>query len=204
MRFPFATLRNLALLGAALFLVGACATGSAPTDHYYRLAMTGDPVTWDQPMTEVLEVQRPIAGGLLDNRPLVYGDGAHAHELRAYHYHFWADRPSTMLQGELVDFLRAAGVAKQVITPDLRARADRVVSGRIRRLEQIRGDRPGIAVDLELILSDRSGVLMVKDYRRVVETRDASVTTAVAAINTALGDIARTFVDDLKAAQPIR
>ncbi|MDD3518987.1 MAG: LPS assembly lipoprotein LptE [Chromatiales bacterium] len=188
-----------AALLAALLLTSACATSTPPTDHYYRLAMTETPAARPQPLTNVLEVARFSTGALLDNRPLVYADARRAHELQTYHYHFWADRPTAMLQGQLVDYLRAAGIATQVVTPELRTRADHVLSGRIRRLEQVTGDQPQIAVDLELVLTDRAGnVVLLKDYRRVVDTRDVAVTAAVAAINGAIADIARELAADME------
>jgi len=79
-------------------------------------------------------------------RPLVYAEAGARHALHQYNYHFWADTPPRMAQELTVDMLRAAQVAEPVVTPEVRIRADYELTGKIKLLEHIRGERSSVIV----------------------------------------------------------
>ena len=127
---------RLALVFVAMAALGGC-LGSAPPvprDHFYRIQATAPPGAAERHLPGVLSVRPLEADGLLRERPLVFGATARPHKMQQHDYHYWTDPPPRMLQGQLVDYLRQSGVARAVVTPDLRIPPDFEVLGRIKRL----------------------------------------------------------------------
>jgi ABC-type uncharacterized transport system auxiliary subunit len=147
-----------------------------------------------------LEVERFVADGVTASRPLVYSESGQDHILQEYHYHFWVEPPPVMLRDELAAYLRAARVATIVVTPDVRAAADYVVGGRIKRLERVVGAQPAAVVELELWLRDvRSNrVRVLQTYRMRNDGGRDSVSDAVQSINQAVNVIFGRFLDDIR------
>ncbi len=184
---------------AVFLVVAACASPSpVPQDNYYRLTVP-PPEPGPVVLEGVVEVERFTADRVIAGRPIVYSGRAAPHEVREYHYHFWVEPPAALLRNELVDYLRAAGAAEAVVTPEMRLRSDYVISGRVRRLERVVGDDPGTLLELQLSVLRRGdeALLLLETYR--VESRDApeSVSAAVLSLNRALTEIFARFVDDL-------
>ena len=187
--------RAASVLFAAALVLAACSQPPVPEDHFYRIGVAA-PQARPQPLAETIEVERFIADGVVADRPIVYSDRGSAHEVQAYHYHFWVEPPTVMLQNQLVSFLRSANVAKRVVTPELRIEPDYVVTGKIIRFEQVRGNPPGIAVELELALK-RSGddrVLVLESRKIEAQAANDSVAAAVAAISQAVTRLFQDFV----------
>ena len=153
-------MRRLGFLVLALAGLAGC-IGSAPPvprDHYYRVLVappaqggalqnaTGQSATGQSAtgimFPGVLSVAPLDAGGLLRERPLLYSATGRAHEVQQHDYYYWMDPPPKMLQAQLVDYLRASGLAEAVITPDLRVRPDYEITGRLRRFERLLGGGP--------------------------------------------------------------
>lgn len=189
-------LKAKALTVAAAVALAACSQPPLPEDHFYRIEI-GAPaeVLAGPPIEGTLEVIPFLADGLTAKRPIVYVESGQSAELRAYHYHFWTDPPTIMLRDALVDYLRAANLARTVVTPEMRIEPDFVLRGRIRRLERVLGGFSGVVVELELGLrrtvDDR--LMMLDTYRVEAEAGDDSVAAFVAAVNRALADIYATF-----------
>ena len=187
---------------AVALLSGLAACGSAPPapeDHYYRLQAT---YAGTQPMTNplpgTLEVERFVADGLTSERGLVYSDPATPNQVKAYHYHFWIKPPTVMLRDQLVAFLREAKAAKAVVTPEVRAHADYVLTGKIQHLEQITGQRERTVLEIELAVRGAGDgkLLFLKTFRQ--ENASAGgVGAAVDSLNTALSIAYADFVADL-------
>lgn len=190
---------------SAIMLLGvltACAAQApVPQDRYYRLqaVLASAPLTTPV-LPGVLEIERFTADGLTAGRPIVYADSSDPNQLREYHYHFWTQAPTVMLRDELVTYLREAGVAKNVVTPEMRLEADHVISGRIRMLEQVIGAQKGTTMELEIALRNpRDGKLMfLKSYRHEVEQSAMGVAAAVDSLNEALNIIYADVLADLK------
>ena len=130
---------GLAVALAAGLAALACAGGVVPQDTFYRLEGIARPAPLPAPVFDgVLSVQRPAADPLLGSRSIPWREDRPGAGLQQYHYHHWAEAPATALQRELVACLRSARVARRVVTPRERARADFELSSRIERLEHVR------------------------------------------------------------------
>jgi ABC-type uncharacterized transport system auxiliary subunit len=191
------------LAGAALLL--ACAGGPAPRDHFYRIE-TANPAPLAAPVFPgTVEVERFRADALTGGVRIVKRQAADASELEPYPYHQWADPPTILLQNRLVGFLRQAQAAPLVVTPDLRARADFSVLGRIAQLEhQTGGGAPRAVVELELAVSRESdrALLLQRVYREEQPAAGPSVAEAVDAAGAAVAAIFTRFLADAQAQIP--
>ena len=187
---------------AALVLAGCQSAGEpAPTDRFYRISvdMPATPAGPDLPGT--ILVGRLDADGLMRERPVIYSTDAAGASLAQHEYDYWLEPPARLLQAELVRYLRSAGVARSVVTPELRVASQYEVIGTVRRFERLIGGRTHrVAVTLELALVDRAG-----DRPRVVETYtaeivcpDDTVDGSIAAFNEAVAAIFAAFLDDIR------
>ena len=180
--------------------VAGCAQPPLPQDHFYRLQVTLPAAGTGEPLFRgTVEVEPFAADGLTAGRPIVYSDGQRSHQLFEYHYPFWTDPPTVMLRDQLVDFLRAAGVADNVVTPELRIEPDFVITARIKRLEKIVATPPRAAVELELGLRRTSDdrLMFVGTYGLEVEAASETVGDALIAANQALSRIYDKFLGDI-------
>lgn len=195
-----------ALLPAlALSLAGiVAACGSAPPvpeDHFYRLkAVRSESAALAKPLFPgTMEIERFVADGVTAGRPIVYSEAGKPYEVKEYHYHFWTQPPTVMLRDELVSYLRAAHVAKEVVIPEMRVAADYVLTGKIMRLEKVIGTPPKAVLELELAVRKATGgnLIFLKTYRVESVSESESVDDAVRALNAALSTVYGKFVADL-------
>jgi ABC-type uncharacterized transport system auxiliary subunit len=181
-------------------LVAACAQPPLPEDHFYRLAVAAPTAGATTPkLRGTLEVERFFADGLTAGRPVVYSDSARPEELREYHYHFWVESPPVMLRDQFVAYLRGAGIASAVVTPEVRVEPDFVLTAKLKRLEQIVGTpaRGAIEVDIAVRRTQDDRLLFQGSYGVEVEARTNAVGDAVAALTAALSRIYAKIVADL-------
>ncbi len=163
--------------------------------------MTKPPGADEQHLPGVVSVRPLEADGLLRERPLVFGAKGRPHEMRQHDYHYWTDPPPRMLQGQLVDYLRHSGLARVVVTPDLRIRPDFEVLGRIKRLERLLGGRePQVSVELELGLIGRAEnrLLVLDSYTVDLPVDDTSIGSSILAVNQAVAEIFGRFLADAR------
>ena len=182
-----------------------------PGDHYYRI-LVAPPAQGGAPQSAsgqngatgiafpgVLSVAPLDADGLLRERPLLYSATGGAHEMQQHDYHYWMDPPPKMLQAQLVDYLRASGLAEAVITPDLRVRPDYEITGRLKRFERLLGGGPTrvvAEVELALVETAPKQLLMVETYSAEVAAGNDSVEASVRALAQALTRIFERFLAD--------
>ncbi|MBM3564646.1 MAG: ABC transporter [Alphaproteobacteria bacterium] len=184
-----------ALLLAAL---SACGQPELPTDHYYRLQVPPPKAAAQPALKGTIEVNRFSADGLVAGRAIVYTESGQPHQLKEYHYHFWTEPPALMLRDQLVAFLRGGNLAQTVTTPEMRANADHVLTGRIIRLEKIEGARPQGVLDVELaVRSARGQMTLLNVYSAAIAADNNSVEAGVLAINKALEQVYTRFAADL-------
>ena len=188
------------LAAISVTLLAACAQPPVPEDHFYRLSISAMPDARPAPLLDgVLEVDRFLADGITAGRPIVYSTADNPNQLREYNYHFWTEPPTVMLQGQLVKYLRAGGIAKSIVTPEMRVRADYVLNGKIHRLEKVVGASPRVVLELELSLrrARDEKLIHINSYVREADAGSDGVPAAVAALNGVLASIYADFVKEV-------
>jgi len=198
--------RMMSVLAMGIMSVGVLsACGSAPAvpeDAFYRLTTqaekTGDPV-----LNGVVEVVRFAASGSLGNRPLLMSSRA-TNEVSEYHYHFWIESPPMLLQSALVSHLRGSNVASQVVTPEMRVTPDFTITGRVLRLETVRGTDPAGVVAFELALRDEhtDKILVLKEYTADIPANQDRVHDGAVALEEAVNQAFKSFVADIRQSKP--
>jgi len=189
-----------ALVALACALAAGCLGRPAPRDRQFRLAVAPSARLATPVLPGVLEVDRPSADAVVRRTALVFVTDADAPELRTRPYEYWVDSPTLLVQRELAGYLRAAGVADRVVTPELGVEPDYRLSGELVRFEEQRGPgAPRAVVELALVLVDERSreILLQESYReeRAVEGRDAQ--DAVRAYDAALAAALARLVADL-------
>ena len=182
----------------ALVLTG-CLGGPPSPDYFYRLNVADPEARLDPaPLQGTLQVTRPWADALTSERHLVYRKNDSISQLNHHAYHRWVDSPTLLLQQEMTHYLRKAGLAQQVVTPEMRTKADYALSCRIAKLERVLDQSPRVILELELgitSIKDRRTVLL-RTYREEEPTTDLEVDTSIEAYNQALSTILHRFITD--------
>ncbi len=197
-------MKRLLVLACAAPLLAGC-LGSAPPvprDHYYRLLVpTPEQSAGEAPLPGIMTVELLQADGLLRERPLLYSESGESYELQQHNYHYWNDAPPRMLQDQMVTYLRRSGVSRQVVTPDMRIRADYQVSGKVRRLERLLGGGPPrvfVEIELALLRLSDDRVLVVETFSAEEPAEDESVDASIVALNRATAEIFDRFLAQVR------
>jgi len=196
--------RSLAL-AAALALLAGCLSRPAPPDRWWRLELAAPAALAAPALPGVLEVDRLRADGVAQGTALVWRRDAAAPEVHTRRYDRWVDSPTLLLQRQLAAGLRAAGLAREVVTPELRIAADHRLGGNLVRLEELRGPgAPRVAVEIEIAITDerRSRVALQATYLEEREIQGEGVEDVVLAYDAALSAILARLVVDAAAAVP--
>jgi ABC-type uncharacterized transport system auxiliary subunit len=198
-----AVLGRLSRFAGTVLIAGTCVSclsGPAPTDHYYRIELSA-PAALPQPvLAGTVEVDRFRTEAIAQGRRMLYRDASTPGEISPYAYHHWTEPPSVMLQDQLVEYLRTAGVAGRIVTSAVNVPSDYRINGRILHLERVLGSgNPRVVIELELTLIRNQGneVLLLETYRDERETGGSRVSEAVAAYDEAVGAIFARFVADM-------
>ena len=186
-------------VSAGMFLLAACSQPPTPVDQFYRLDVTAAAKS-PLKLNGIVEVERFVADGLNASRPIVFTDAGDASGLQSYHYHFWSEPPSIMLQNALVRYLRQSGVAKTVVTPAHRVEPDFIVTGKITQFEHVRGPSPEVVATLELSVKNRTTdtLNILREYEIKSQAQNGTVRAAVTQFSRAVTGIFNAFVKDIK------
>lgn len=193
--------RYLPIFLSVAMLAGCGQQSKVPQDSFYRLTAPASLAPSATGLDGVLVVSRFLADGLLSERPLVYARPASPEKLQQYNYHFWVESPARMLQELTVDYLRKAAAAPMVVTPELRAAAAYELIGKIKRLEQVRGDDPRAVVSLEfgLYRIKDGSLILLRSYDKSVALNGDDVSAAAAAMSDAVSEVLANLVRDIGA-----
>ncbi len=192
--------RSLAI-GLILAALAGCAQPEFPQDSFYRLSDSASVSPAGAPLDGTLVVPRFLSDGLLSERPVVFTLTNSPQRLQQYNYHFWVKSPSRMIQELAVDYLRKANLAPRVVTPEFRAPGDYELTGKIKRLEQVRGRPARAVVTLEFgLYRIRDGrLLYLETYEKSIPLDDEDVGRATAAMGVAVQQILAGLVQDISA-----
>ncbi|MBR9971285.1 ABC-type transport auxiliary lipoprotein family protein [Magnetospirillum sulfuroxidans] len=196
-------LSRLLLSCAMAALVAACAQPAPPKDRFYRLETARQSALFSTPALGIVEVGHLSTDGVLSERPLAYQDADGA--LGRYRYDLWAEPPTALLQGALVEALRQSGIAATVITPETRVPPDWIVRGRLNRFEMTTAaGQANAAVELTVVSARDGSLLLLKSYQANISSA-AGPQAEVAALTRASSDIIAAFLADLgRAAQTMK
>ncbi|MBT7956526.1 MAG: hypothetical protein HN731_15145 [Rhodospirillaceae bacterium] len=188
-----------ALSIGTLIVLTACAQDPVPQDQYYRLNSPATSNTAGPKFNGIVEVERLIANGLIDSRPILFTTSAKSAEVQSYHYHFWSEPPSIMLQNAVTARLRQANPAKSIVTPNLRIEPDFILSGKILRFEQVTGAANKVIISFELSFKNAKFERLIHLDTYTVEqaSQNASVAAAVGAFSLGVDKILSAFLKDL-------
>jgi ABC-type uncharacterized transport system auxiliary subunit len=187
---------------ATLLFTGwlGCASGPAPRDHFYRLDIAAPAALPSPALPGVLEVDRLRVEAIAQGRRMLYRDASLPNVIGQYSYHFWANPPGLMLQDQLAQSLRAAGVAKAVVTPGIHVDSDFVLKGRLAQLERHTGSgAPRIVVEIEFVLLRSKGndLLLQKNYSEERTVAGNDMGASITAYQEAIGTIFQQLLADL-------
>lgn len=192
---------NSVLYASIGVLLTACALPPVPEDAFYRLDVSPPRVAYTTYLLPgILEIDPFRADPLTSGRAMLYHTTETPTRVYRLPYTFWMEAPAAMLQREAAEYLRAAHVAKQVVTPSVRASAEYALTGTILRLEQIRSESPAVVMELELSVVERGSraLLFHQTYFEEVPANGQDVTrTAATAFSRAYSSILERFVADL-------
>jgi cholesterol transport system auxiliary component len=184
---------------AAALLAAGCLAPAAPPDRYWRIEIA-PPVRLAAPaFGGRLEVGRFGADSAARGTALHWIAEEGDPEIRMRPYDRWVDSPTLMLQRELASALRAAGIAREVVTPEMGIEPDHRLGGRLARFEEVRGPgAPRVVVELELVVTDarRAELELQATYREEREIAGAAVEDVVRAYDAALSALVARIAAD--------
>jgi len=198
------TSRWLAIIAAAsiaaLALAG-CGVPTVPDFTYYRLPRPQPLAEAPSPLFGDIVVDSFGADGLYADQALVYALDPSADELRQYHYQLWTDPPTRILQRRMIEQLRQAKIATQVID-ELPASHPAVrIGGVILRFDRVPvvGGGYKAIIALKMRADDAGGLPMIDDYYRAeLAAGGNDVKSTVEAYGAALDQIFAQFYADLR------
>ncbi|MCK5546739.1 MAG: membrane integrity-associated transporter subunit PqiC [Rhodospirillaceae bacterium] len=188
---------------AAMFALNACsAAPTVPQDNFYRITPKPASVQQNSMLKDAtVEIARFVADGSVSNRPILYSGDANPNSVSEYNYHFWIESPPTLIKDALVSYMRAAGVANRVVTPEMRVSSDYSVLGRIKRLEIYTGKKHmGVAAfEIGLRRNSDGELILLNEYESMVEAKNNSVGSVITAVEKATEEVFSRFVADISA-----
>lgn len=188
---------------ASILALSACsAAPTIPQDNFYRL--TPKPVSTQQSSMlkdATVEIARFVADGSVSNRPILYSSDANPNSVSEYNYHFWIESPPTLIKDALVSYMRAAGVANRIVTPEMRVSSDYSVLGRIKRLEIYTGKKYMGVASFEIGLRRNSDgeLIVLNEYESKIEAKNNLVGSVITAVEKATEEVFSRFVADISA-----
>ncbi len=181
-------------------LLTACVLPPVPEDAFYRLDVSSPRKVYDTPLLPgILEIDPFRADPLTSGRAMLYHTAETPVRVYRLPYTFWMESPAAMLQREAAEYLRAARIAEQVVTPSVRASAQYALAGTIVCLEQIRSDSPTVVIELELSVVERGSrdLLFRQTYTEEAPANGQDGTRTARAFGRAFSSILERFAADL-------
>jgi ABC-type uncharacterized transport system auxiliary subunit len=186
-----------------LLLLNACAgSPPAPEDHYYRLIISDLPEHQAAPaIPGVLKIDPIKSYGIYRERALLYSLETEPRGLQQHRYHYWIDTPTRLIRDQLVDFLRASGVAGGVAGSQVALSGDLRLKLTLKQLERvIHADRQvSVRVGLDAVITTASGrPVKIVGYTQETAAADASIPASVSALDQTLNKIYFEILGDLQ------
>jgi ABC-type uncharacterized transport system auxiliary subunit len=185
----------------AMTVQGGCLSGPVPRDRFYRLEVPDATTRLELPRLRGRLLVDSIRGGAMTlERLMLYRNADDPSQVRRESYDQWVDPPPAMVQRALVQFLRSANAAREVITPEMRVEADFRLTGRLARFERLDGQgapRAIIEVEFTLVRLEDRGLLLLKTYREEKPVDGDGIGNSAEAFSRALQRILERLLLDL-------
>lgn len=185
-----------------LGLAGCSQAPPVPEDHFFAIRVPAPVTQAAVVLRGGLLVERLRADALRGARAMLYRDAGRPLELRRYHYHYWVEEPTRLIQQQLADYLRAAGVADHVYTGEQALPYRYHLSGRLLAFErEVHGGRAHMHVAVRFTLGRRgaSAPLLMRTYESDVAADGNDMHASARAAQQALTTIFHTLQSDLGA-----
>ena len=169
-----------------------------PSDKFYRLNISGPETAGEYLINGKLSVAKFSADALHSERALVYTRSDMNLALNQYHYHYWIDAPTSMIQHELAIFLKKSKIAPLIFTSDITSDYDYQLKGNILRFERIADtNEVDIEIEVNFIRKDTGDLLLSKRYRETIKAGDNELTTTVHYMGIGVTSIFNEIVRDI-------
>jgi ABC-type uncharacterized transport system auxiliary subunit len=183
-------------------ILTACSQPPVPRDQFWRLE-PGQPTQHFEtpPMNGTVAVDRLRAAGLVSQRPILFSTAEQPNRVEQHSYQYWLESPPLMLREALIDYMRAANGATELISGESRRAPGCRLGGTLRRMEHISsGGQPSVAVvEIELRLEHvrDSEPILHRTYRAEQTAGDLTMDATVVAFNQALTALFARFIDEM-------
>ncbi len=193
---------NILFLSTTL-LLSACFGGgsSIPDDHYYRLP---EPVGEKLPnpiLNGTLSIKKIITHGIYGERSLIYTDKNNNIKLNRYHYHHWEKSPSTLIQDNLVQYLKTIGIAHQVIAYNQNTNPDYLLEAELITLHRdmsSNGIIANISIDIRIYNKSNNSIYINKRYHSKLLAKSDKLIDTIQAYSDGLHNIYDELISDLQ------
>lgn len=196
--------QRLTLLPALLLplVLAACASSEpAPRDRFFVLDIQVSVAPQGPPLAASLRVSDLASRGFLGGRQIVFRTREDPLEVQRYPNLLWEEPPGRALAGELAQALRAAELAKLVLTAGPGTRSDYQLGGELLRFEHqptALPPRVEASFTLTLIRERDRRTLFFREYAGIEPTEESSPDAMVRAFRRLSGRLISQAVRDLQ------
>ena len=185
-------------------LLAACtSTSPVPEDRFYQLESATPAQVFPSPeLLGGLEIDYTGADPLRSGRAVLYSENARPLQLKRYHYAYWVDQPPRMVRDQMVQYLRASGVADRVGNSGQRDTAAYRLKTQLLKFEQLRGGpKPEVVVELEASLErlPAESTLWISTYSQRQASDSEDVHALAEAMHAALEQVLHQLAHDISA-----
>ena len=190
-----------------LLINGCVGQPAVPQDYFYRLPVVHPASPLQAPLVNgTVAVDQFNADGVYRDRPLLYVDAERPLEVLQYHYRHWIQVPTSLIQDNMVEYLREANVAERVERYSGGRRTEWLITGRLQKFERVvEQDRATAVVEIEMELRQRNQNGLhkrIEVYSSQVQAAGPSIHDTVTAFGDALQRIYDAMLSDINNAQP--
>ncbi|MFV2061633.1 MAG: ABC-type transport auxiliary lipoprotein family protein [Gammaproteobacteria bacterium] len=192
----------ITILIVTVFLT-ACFGGSAhiPDDHYYRLPELKGEKLASPILSGTLSVKKVITHGIYGERTLIYTDKNNNIKLNRYHYHHWEKSPSSLIQDNLVQYLKTIGIAHHVISYSQNTNPDYLLEAELITLHReitSTGSIAVISIDIRLYNKSNNSIYINKRYHSNLTAKSNKLVDTIKAYSEGLHNIYDELISDLQ------
>ncbi len=189
-------------LSSTVFLTACFGGGSSiPDDHYYRLPELSGEKLSNPILSGTLAIKKVITHGIYGERTLIYTDKNNTIKLNRYNYHHWEKSPSSLIQDNLVQYLKTIGIANNVISYSQNTNHDYLLEAELITLHRDMSSNNSIAaisIDIRLYNKSNSAIYINKRYHSKLIAKSDKLVDTIKAYSEGLHTIYDELIADLQ------